>query len=122
MERESLGMTAEELRDACLEMPLAEETFPFGPETHVFKVGGKIFAISGLRAESLSVSLKVDPEVGQGLRESHEAVEPGYHLNKKHWITVTVGGDVPDDQIRDLIQDSHDLVRPHRRRGGIGKG
>ena len=108
-------MTPEQLRGRCLELTGAEETFPFGPETHVFKVGGKIFAISRLAPGDLSVSLKVDPEVGEGLRAAHESIVPGYHLNKRHWITVSVGGDAPDGLIRDLIEDSHDLVRPRRR-------
>jgi predicted DNA-binding protein (MmcQ/YjbR family) len=111
-------VTAEELRDACLAMPGAAETFPFGPETHVFKVAGKIFALSALHPEAPAVSVKVDPEVGEGLRETHESIVPGYHLNKRHWITVTLGGDAPDDLVRDLIEDSHDLVRPRRRDAG----
>ncbi len=112
-------MTPAELRDLCLSMPGASETFPFGPETSVFKVGGKIFALSGLGAERLRVSVKSDPEVATGLRSTHESVVAGYHLNKRHWITVTLGGDAPDELIRDLIEDSHDLVRPRRHpRGG----
>jgi len=106
----------EELRDWCLQMPGAGETFPFGPETSVFKVGGKIFALSALDSDVLKVSVKCDPEVGEGLRATHEAIVPGYHLNKRHWITVTLGGDAPDDQVRDLIEDSYDLVRPKRKR------
>jgi predicted DNA-binding protein (MmcQ/YjbR family) len=107
-------MTAEELRAFCLDLPGAEETFPFGAATSVFKVGGKIFAISALAAEELSISVKSDPEVAAGLRATHRSVVPGYHLNKKHWITVTLGGDAGDDLVRDLIVDSHDLVRPRR--------
>jgi len=101
----------EELRDWCLQMPGASETFPFNPETSVFKVGGKIFALSALGADQLKVSVKCDPEVGEGLRATHESIVPGYHLNKRHWITVTLGGDAPDDAVRDLIEDSYDLVR-----------
>jgi predicted DNA-binding protein (MmcQ/YjbR family) len=108
-------MTAEELRAFCLELPGAEETFPFGPATSVFKVGGKIFAISVLGADDLSVSVKSDPEVAAGLRATHRSIAPGYHLNKKHWLTVTLSGDAGDDLVRDLIEDSHDLVRPRRR-------
>jgi predicted DNA-binding protein (MmcQ/YjbR family) len=107
-------MTPEELRAFCLELPGAQETFPFNPETSVFKVGGKIFALSALGAEELRLSVKVDPEIGEGLRAAHAAIVPGYHLNKKHWITITLGGDAGDDLVRDLIEDSHDLVRPKR--------
>lgn len=107
-------MTADELRDRCLELPGSTETFPFNPETSVFKVGGKMFALSALGSQELSVSVKCDPEVGEGLRATHESVVPGYHLNKRHWITVTVGGDLPDAELADLIEDSYDLVRPKR--------
>jgi len=109
-------MTPDELRARCLEMPGGSETFPFGPETSVFKVAGKIFALSPLDSEPLRVSVKCDPEVGEGLRATHESVVPGYHLNKRHWITVTLGADVPDARVRDLIEDSYDLVRPKRKR------
>lgn len=107
-------MTPDRLKAHCLSMPGASETFPFGPETSVFKVGGKIFALSALESEALKVSVKADPEVAEGLRDTHESIVPGYHLNKRHWITVTFGGDAPDDQVRDLIEDSYDLVRPRR--------
>lgn len=111
-------MTPEDLRDCCLGMPGAAETFPFNAETSVFKVGGKIFALSALGSEPLKVSVKCDPEVGEGLRATHESIVPGYHLNKRHWITVTLGGDCSDEAARDLIEDSYDLVRP-RRPGGV---
>jgi len=108
-------VTPDELRDWCLTMPGAGETFPFGPETSVFKVAKKIFAISALRAEPLKVSVKCEPDLATGLRGAHESIVPGYHLNKRHWITVTLGGDVPDATVRDLVEDSYDLVRPARR-------
>ena len=109
------AMDGEALRECCLQMPGAVETFPFGPETSVFKAGGqkgKIFAISTLDGDPLTVSLKAEPELVTSLRASYESVGPGYHLNKKHWITVGVGGDLDDDRLRDLIEDSYDLVRP----------
>jgi predicted DNA-binding protein (MmcQ/YjbR family) len=109
-------VTPEELRDWCLQMPGSSETFPFGPETSVFKVGGKIFALSALDSDELKVSVKCDPEVGEGLRATHASVVPGYHLNKRHWVTVTLGGEMPDGNVRDLIEDSYDLVRPKRKR------
>jgi len=113
-------MNGSELRSHCLALPGAVETFPFHPETSVFKVGGKVFALSRLTATPLQVSLKCEPLLGESLRDSYEAIVPGYHLNKKHWLTITVGGDAPDPMIRDLIEDSFDLVKPavRRRRSG----
>ena len=107
-------MSPEELNAFCLEMPGSSETFPFGPETSVFKVAGKIFALASLDSRPLKVSVKCDPEVGEGLRATYESIVPGYHLNKRHWITITLGDDAPDAQVRDLIEDSYDLVRPKR--------
>jgi predicted DNA-binding protein (MmcQ/YjbR family) len=103
-------MNASELRDHCLSFTGAEETFPFGPETSVFKVAGKMFALSRLAAESLRVSVKCEPELAEALREANAAVLPGYHLNKRHWNTVVIDGSLPDDAIRDMIEDSYDLV------------
>ena len=109
-------MTPEELKAWCLEMSSSEETFPFNPEASVFKVAGKVFAISRLRTEPLGVSVKCEPELGQTLRETHESIVPGYHLNKRHWITVTVNREVDDDLVRNLIEDSYDLVKPRPRK------
>jgi predicted DNA-binding protein (MmcQ/YjbR family) len=106
---------AAELRSCCLGMPGAVEEYPFGPTASVFKVGGKIFAIASLAAEPLDISLKCEPEIGELLRAGHDPIVPGYHLNKRHWITVTLGADAPDPLIRDLIEDSYDLVRPRRK-------
>ena len=116
-------MSPAELRDRCLSFSGAEETFPFGPETSVFKVGGKMFALSQLEADSLRVSVKCEPELAESLREAHEAVIPGYHLNKRHWNTVIIDGSMPDDAIHDMIEDSYDLVvskLPKTRRVGLG--
>jgi predicted DNA-binding protein (MmcQ/YjbR family) len=103
-------MNPAELRNYCLSLPGAEETFPFGPRTSVFKVGGKMFALSLLGADSLRVSLKCEPELAQALRQAHAAVIPGYHLNKRHWNTVIIDGSLRDETIRDMIEDSYDLV------------
>jgi len=103
-------MTAEELRDRCLEFAGAEETFPFNPETSVFKVEGKMFALSQLGSESLRVSVKCDPGVAVALREEHDAVVPGYHLNKRHWNTVILDGSLSDEAVGEMLQDSYDLV------------
>jgi predicted DNA-binding protein (MmcQ/YjbR family) len=98
------------LRRLCLRWPGAVEDFPFGPETSVFKVAGKMFALSALRSRPLRVSLKCEPEIAEQLRSGYEAIGPGYHLNKRHWNTVTLDGSVPDRLVRDMVEDSYDLV------------
>jgi predicted DNA-binding protein (MmcQ/YjbR family) len=103
-------MDAAALRDWCLSQPGAREEFPFGPETSVFKVAGKLFALSALDRTPLQVSVKCEPELAVGLREAHPAIRPGYHLNKRHWNTITLDGSLPDQVVRDLIQDSYDLI------------
>jgi predicted DNA-binding protein (MmcQ/YjbR family) len=108
-------VTGRELRDWCLAMPGAVEEFPFAPETSVFKVAGKMFALTRLDAVPLTVSLKCEPLLGESLRASYAAIAPGYHLNKKHWLTITLGADAGDQMVLDLVQDSYDLVKPRRR-------
>ncbi len=102
-------LTPRRLREFCLEQNAAVEDFPFGPEVSVFKVAGKMFALSDLAATPLTVSLKCDPDEAVRLRAEHPAVVPGYHLNKHHWNTVTVG-ELPARMVRELIEDSYDLV------------
>jgi predicted DNA-binding protein (MmcQ/YjbR family) len=103
-------MDATKLRGHCLGFTGSTETFPFGPETSVFKVAGKIFAISHLAREPLEVSLKCEPALAERLRDAQAAVRPGYHLNKRHWNTVTVDGSIADRVLEDMIEDSYDLV------------
>ncbi|MET9855901.1 MmcQ/YjbR family DNA-binding protein [Streptomyces sp. NPDC006450] len=105
-------MTPAELRAFCLGFNAAVEEFPFTPETSVFKVLGKMFALSALDADPLKVNLKCDPEQAVRLRAEHEAVVPGWHMNKWHWNTVTAGGPgaLPDALVRELVEDSYDLV------------
>ena len=103
-------MDARELRRWCLEHAGAIEDFPFGPEHSVFKVGGKIFALSALGRTPLEVSVKCEPELADQLRASYTAIRPGYHLNKRHWNTITLDGSVSDQLVCDLIEDSYDLV------------
>jgi predicted DNA-binding protein (MmcQ/YjbR family) len=98
------------LKQLCLGFAGAEETFPFGPATSVFKVAGKMFALSRLDGDPLSVSLKCDPLLAEELRAAHPAIVPGYHLNKRHWNTVVLDGSLPPQMIADLIEDSYDLV------------
>ena len=104
-------MTWDELRATCLALPGAVETFSFGPGVSVFKApNGRMFAVSATGAEPLDISVKCDPDVGAHLRHSFTAITEGYHLDKRHWITVTLGGDVPDALALELIEDSYDLV------------
>ena len=116
-------MHADELRDWCLGRPGASEDFPFTPEHSVFKVAGKMFALSALEREPLEVSVKCEPELAVELRNSYPAIRPGYHLNKRHWNTITLDGSLPDKLVRDMIEDSYDLVvsaLPKRVREEIG--
>jgi predicted DNA-binding protein (MmcQ/YjbR family) len=99
-----------DLRALCLGFTGAEETYPFGPATAVFKVEGKIFALSGLRDESLRVSLKCEPGLAEQLRAAHPEIIPGYHLNKRHWNTVLLDGDLDEAMVRDMVEDSYDLI------------
>jgi len=105
-------VTAAALRKLCLSFPGAYEDFPFTPHHSVFKVEKKMFAISELGASPLKVSLKCEPELAEQLRGSYpEAVTPGYHLNKRHWNTVLCnGGSVSDEMVRDMVEDSYDLI------------
>ena len=109
-------MTPAALRRLCLAQPGAAEEFPFGPETSVFKTGGKMFALAQLKRKPLQVSVKCEPEVGEQLRGSYDEIEPGYHLNKRHWLTVTFGGSAPDELVRELVAGSYDLVSGAARR------
>ena len=103
-------MDAAELRAWCLAQAGAFEDFPFGPEHSVFKVAGKVFALSALGRQPLEVSAKCEPELAVELRNSYPAIRPGYHLNKRHWNTITLDGSVPDQLVRDMVEDSYDLV------------
>ncbi|MFD8072900.1 MmcQ/YjbR family DNA-binding protein [Streptomyces sp. NPDC059718] len=105
-------MDADRMRDFCLGFSGAveENPFPRDPEVTVFKVGGRIFAISALGGEPLKVSLKCEPDLAVRLRAEHAAVAPGWHLNKRHWNTVTLDGSLPDALVCELVEDSYDLV------------
>ena len=109
-------MTPAELRDLCLSFNAAVEDFPFNPETSVFKVLGKMFALTSLDGRPLTVNLKCDPDDAIRLLDDHPGlIVPGWHMNKRHWNTVTVGGGpdgrrLPDRVVRELVEDSYDLV------------
>ena len=102
-------MNIESYRSFCLSKKGVTEEFPFGEETIVFKVMGKMFALSDV-IEFTSINLKCDPETGAELRERYPAVQPGYHMNKKHWITVAMDGSVPEKLIKAWIEASYELV------------
>ena len=108
-------MREDAFRDVCLNLPGATESFPFGPETPVFKAAnGKVFAIMSEPGDpSPTVTLKAAPEDGLAVRADHPTITPGYHMNKKHWLTVPL--DVDDQLLVDLVTESHRLVRPRLR-------
>ena len=93
-------MHIETFREYCLSLHGTTEDFPFGKETLVFKVGGKIFALTHVDPFE-SVNLKCDPEKAVELRERYPAVQPGYHMNKKHWNTVIMDGSIPDTLLKE---------------------
>ncbi|MBK3626271.1 MmcQ/YjbR family DNA-binding protein [Streptomyces sp. MBT49] len=104
-------MTPQQLRALCLSFNAAVEDFPFRPEISVFKVGGKLFALTTLDARPLTVNLKCDPDDAVRLRGEHEGlIVPGYHMSKRHWNTVTVDAGLPERLVRELVEDSYDLV------------
>jgi predicted DNA-binding protein (MmcQ/YjbR family) len=103
-------MDIEQLRAYCLSKPGVVETLPFGPDTLVYKVGGKAFLLTGLDDESFRFNVKCDPEKAVGLREEFSSVLPGYHMNKKHWNTIVVDGSVSVRQLKEWIDHSYQLI------------
>lgn len=103
-------MNIEELRDYCLSKPLAEEGFPFGEETLVFKVKNKIFLLTSLEKQPVQFNVKCDPEKAIELREKYSCVLPGYHMNKKLWNTIIVDGTLSAQQLKGFIDHSYELV------------
>jgi predicted DNA-binding protein (MmcQ/YjbR family) len=103
-------LTYEDVRSYILSQTAAVEEFPFGPGARVFKVMGKMFALMPVEADPPRMNLKVDPFIGEVLRDNYKSVTPAYHMNKRHWVTVTVDGEIPDDEVRDLVDASYDLV------------
>ena len=103
-------MDLETIRKYCLEKKSVTESFPFGETTLVFKVRGKIFLLIGLDNFPLQFNVKCDPEKAEELREEYSSVIPAFHMNKKHWNTVILNGQIPLKQIREMINDSYQLV------------
>jgi predicted DNA-binding protein (MmcQ/YjbR family) len=100
----------DQVLDLCSSQPGAVEDYPFGDDVAVFKVGGKMFALVPLTGEPGSVNLKCDPEWALELRTIYPAVRPGYHQNKRHWNTVELDGTIDDDELREMIDHSYQLV------------
>jgi predicted DNA-binding protein (MmcQ/YjbR family) len=102
-------MNIEELRDYCLSKPAVAEAFPFDESTLVFKVAGKMFLLTDL-VDSFSMNIKNTPERVLELREQYSSVLPGYHMSKKHWITVMIDGSISDELLKQWIDESYKLV------------
>ena len=104
-------MNIEELRDFVLQKPMVTEGFPFGQDTLVFKVKEKIFLLTGLENNPVQFNVKCNPEKAIEWRERYpDCVLPGYHMNKKHWNTVIVNGNLSKQQLLEMINDSYNLV------------
>ena len=114
-------MNIEQIREYCLKKKGVTEEFPFDEETLVFKVMGKIFLLASLESYPLQINLKCDPEKAIELIEEYDAVQPGYHMNKKHWNTVVLDGSVPTLKIRGWIDDSYKLDSAGLKRSDLKK-
>ena len=104
----------EEIVDAITSLPGVVLDYPFGEDVAVYKLGdekGKMFALIQEGSDPVRLSLKCDPTLAELLREKYETVLPGYHLNKRHWNTIICSGQVPDDELRDFIRHSYELVK-----------
>jgi predicted DNA-binding protein (MmcQ/YjbR family) len=100
----------EKFRQFCLSKKGVVEDMPFGDDVLVFKVAGKIFALTNLNSEEFKVNLKCDPMRSEELRDKYPAINPGYHMNKNHWNTLTLNGSIPDTLFRELINHSYELI------------
>lgn len=103
-------MNIEQIREYCLKKKGVAEEFPFDEETLVFKVTGKIFLLASLESIPLQINLKCEPEKAIELREEYDSVQPGYHMNKKHWNTIIIDGTVPSRKLFEWIDHSYHLV------------
>ena len=104
-------MHIEELRAFCLSKEGAEEGFPFGETTLVFKVNGKMFLLASLDSHPLQFNIKCEPEKALELREQHSCILPGYHMNKKYWNTVIIDGSISNSDLQEMINTSYNLVK-----------
>lgn len=103
-------MTPKQLQHYLLQKPEAEEDYPFGPDATVYKVLGKMFALTFFRGKQIHINLKCEPREALELRDVFAAVTPGYHMNKRHWNTVVLDGSLPAGEIQRMIDNSYALV------------
>ncbi|MEE9189580.1 MAG: MmcQ/YjbR family DNA-binding protein [Candidatus Neomarinimicrobiota bacterium] len=103
-------MKIEKLKKVLLNKLGTTEETPFGPGTMVYKVGGKMFALFGLKRDPIWLNLKCDPELALVLRLNHSAVIPGYHMNKEHWNTVILDDSIPESEVQKMIDHSYALI------------
>lgn len=103
-------MTETQIKALLLAKPEAAEDYPFGPETAVFKLQGKLFALLFRQQGQLKLNLKCDPEEAQMLRDVFASVAPGYHMHKRHWNTVTLDGSLPTGEIQRMLDNSYALI------------
>jgi predicted DNA-binding protein (MmcQ/YjbR family) len=103
-------MDLEQIREYTLSKPDVEETFPFGPDTLVYKIKGKMFLLTGFDSIPLQFNVKCDPDLALELREQYASVIPGWHMNKKHWNTVIIDGSISNRELQKMIDHSYDLV------------
>jgi predicted DNA-binding protein (MmcQ/YjbR family) len=99
-----------EMIDCCMTLPEVEETTPFGPEALVYKVAGKMFAVTVPEDVPPRMNLKCDPDRALELRDQYDTIKPGWHMNKRHWNTVILDGTVPDSLLVQLVRHSYELV------------
>ena len=104
-------MIFEQFHAYLLSQPSAVEDRPFTPEVPVYKIGGKMFAYSSPNDVPPSITIKLDPLLGQMLRSTYKAVQPGYHMNKEHWNTIAIDGTIPDEELLSWIDEAYTLVR-----------
>ncbi|MBM3451996.1 MAG: MmcQ/YjbR family DNA-binding protein [Bacteroidetes bacterium] len=102
-------MNIEDLYSLCASKPYVNEDFPFDDQTLVFKIGGKIFLLVDIN-NPISISVKCSPERSIELRERFEGIQPGYHMNKKHWITISLRAEIPQEILVECINNSYELV------------
>lgn len=104
------AMDLAEMIDCCMALPETEETTPFGPDALVYKVAGKMFAVTKPDDVPSRINLKCDPDRAIELRDQYDAIIPGWHMNKRHWNTLILDGSVPDSLLNELVQHSYELV------------
>lgn len=103
-------MTKKEVEEYILSMPNSVREYPFGEDVAVYKVNDKMFALMAEDKTPVNLSLKCDPQLSQVLREKYESVMPGYHLNKKHWNTIVLSGQLSWEEVQALIRHSYQLI------------